>query len=244
MKLLLIDGEYLKNNGVSNNDLREFLKKEFGKLFYPDKIIYYTANMDSPEKENLETSIINLKVNNKGYLQKDKEKNISHQKAVDGYIIADLTEASLTGLVKNVYLIAGDGDLKAGVEKIYEHKKIRVELIGYKGTISPHLEELCNVHLLDENNEVIKKENDEKISIILNSNKTNKFMEHLKNMFEGEKKELLRSSDIGRMSKKYSLTYGKGELNKILKSLAEKNFITLSKIKGTTDYEISIIKNN
>lgn len=252
MKILLIDGEYLKKNGSANKNLGIFLIEQFGKLFYPDEIIYYTAKMDESEKEILEKSIKNLKINDRGYIQNDKSNNTSHQKAVDGYIIADLTEISLTCKnLSRLYLLAGDGDLKAGVEKVMEHLNLTVELIAFDGTISPCLKDLCHVNLitLEDGNYEIISEGIKKEEVVEEPNvdkykgsKFKKEMIALVKIFKNENSQELLSSVIGQRAKEFNLKYRKGKLNQLLETLAENSLITLKKSKNQKDYIVSLAK--
>jgi uncharacterized LabA/DUF88 family protein len=230
MNILYIDGEYLKKIMPLNETLENIINKFFGILYYPDKIIYYTANISNEKRKTLE-KIKNLEINDKGYIHK-KSDNTIEQKGVDGYIVSDMTDASWDDEIKNIILIAGDGDLKAGLEKIIERKNKKVKLIALPGTISRELSYFSELYHFDSPINGSKDEGD----VLKDFRIFKKMYPDLKSKF-GSVTDCL----IGKYSKDYNFDYKiYGQLKNFMKILKDKNLISLTKVPGTPHYEITL----
>lgn len=183
MRVLLIDGEYLKHHTIMEKDLNMGLNRIFG-MFLPHKIIYYSANMSSEIIEFLKKDIPTIEINNRGWVDSNK-----HQKGTDGYINVDLVKFGLDKDVKEIYLFAGDGDFIAGVQEYARLKKDRVNLLCWKDSTSDHLKSECIVYNLPSFKE------EKKIEPL--SNKLLGFLAQLKGVFKKEQKDILNLNFIG-----------------------------------------------
>lgn len=237
MNILLIDGEYLRKS-IPLEKLENLIKLTFGIINYPEKIIYYSAFVDT-KQTNILSNIKNMEINNKGYItQYDDGRRV--QKAVDGYIIADIISFSSDKNVKDISVIAGDGDLIAAFEKSVSTYNKKINLISKKHSVSEKLISYSKVFYIDDINSDFLIEEETSIENILCENEIN-----LKNLWEEEKNNdnWLSGSKIGQKRKLYHFKYAKGKLNNILKSLKEKNIIELRAENGnkTSGYDIKFI---
>lgn len=230
MNVLYIDGEYLKKVLPDTKLIVELINESFGKIFYPDRIIYYSANTRGKERENL-LAIKNMEINNKGFLH-TKSNKTREQKGVDGYIVSDMTDASSNPKIKEISLIAGDGDLKAGLEKIFERKKTKVRLIAAKGSVSRELTQLSKVFYIDD-------------FLDLNSNTKSDFLNDVDKFskvysFLEEKYGTVTDSLIGKHAMEYKFFYKEnyGKLKKFLKLLVKEKIIEKEIIEGTPHNKI------
>lgn len=146
MKILFIDGEYLKKI-VSIEELEKFLLLAFGQVEYPERIIYYSSEISEYQKKIMK-KIKNLEINNKGYLTTyDGGKKV--QKGVDGYIISDMICASIENKEIDVNIIAGDGDLIAGFEKCFTLTNKKIKLLCRKNSVAERLLNFSKLYYID-----------------------------------------------------------------------------------------------
>lgn len=237
MKILLIDGEYLRKL-IELENLEELLRMTFGIINYPDKIIYYSA-MISEEQSKILLKIKNMEINNKGYISKqDNGKNV--QKAVDGYIIADILLSAMNKDITEISVIAGDGDLTAGFEKSLINFNKKINLLASKNSISDRLSSYSNVFYLEDfYKEEIKEKNTFTKEIVLNDNINN-----LKKLWLKEQdNNWVSGTKIGQKKKLYNFTYVKGSLNKILETLEKNGLVELRPENGskTKGYDLKFL---
>lgn len=213
MSALLIDGEYYRKlYGIEK--LQEIIEHFIGIVNYPNKVIYFSAMVESI-KEKL-NEIKNLEVNNEGYISTyDNGKKV--QKGVDGYIVKELILLSQNPNIKDIYLIAGDGDLIAGIEYAKNCGK-NLKVISCKDNTSNRIEKLVDVYNFSD---YLKEDND--------ISEDNIFC--LLKMWEKEKNESgwLSSTKIGQMKKQYNFNYSKNKLSILLAQLEEKEIIESQK---------------
>lgn len=147
MRVLLIDGEYLRKS-ISLEKLNDLIISAFGVINYPERIIYYSALVDNQQSKVL-FQIRNMEINNKGYItQYDDGRKV--QKAVDGYIIADIIQFSSDEKNKEISVIAGDGDLIAAFEKSYSSYSKKINLIARRNSVSEKLLFYSKIFYIDE----------------------------------------------------------------------------------------------
>lgn len=246
---LLIDGEYYEKHIKPKYDnLYDIVLKYFGYFAYPDEIIYYGAKICENKKEEL-SKVKNIVFNEKGYII-NKSDCSRQQKGVDGYIVSDLTDLSHQE-VGIVALISGDGDMKAGVEKLFLRKNKKVQLIGVEDSISKELLKFCDIHYIDKDFEDIfnerkdeKEENLEleKESLNENSNFDDTSFEKFKELYLylKEKENKVTMTLIGQNAKKKGFKYQKGKLRSILEKFQTQGKLALTRQKGTPDYFVEL----
>lgn len=243
-KYLLIDGEFYEKQIKEYCNLEEIIEKYFGILTKPDKIIYYGASVCDEKKKKLK-EIPNIEFNEKGYLIKKEGKKIL-QKGVDGYIISDLTDMTYQNDIGLIVLISGDGDMKAGVEKIYERKNIKIQVIGTRDTISKEIEEFCDFHFVED---IFEKKKEKVSDEVVKDNELDENIYESEENFQiliqicdflKEKKKELSMSNVGINAKKYGFKYPDRNLYTLLQKFEEQGKLTLTKIKK--DNRITIIK--
>lgn len=253
MGMLFIDGEYLRKS-IPLEDLKNLIISAFGIINYPEKIIYYSASLDNQQRKIL-SQIKNMEINDKGYIANYKDgKKV--QKAVDGYIIVDIVEYSKNKDIKDINVIAGDGDLLVAFERSSSNNK-KIKLIARKESVAEKLVEYSEVFYIEDminkslknveekaidcsqqENDLLNINCEEKIE--LNENEMN-----LKNLWEKEcdNKRWISSRKIGRKRIEYNFKYSKGNLNKILKSLEERGIIEVRPKNGrkTSGYDVKFL---
>lgn len=222
MGILLIDGEYYKKL-YDIERLQEIVEKFIGIINYPSRIIYFGAKIEDSFRKKL-NNVRNLEVNEKGYISTyDDRRRV--QKGVDGYIVKDLILLSQSSEISDIYLMAGDGDLIAGIEYAIENGK-DVKVISCKETTSGRIEQLAEVYHFQDYlkaeavNEAVSNNLSENILIL------NKMW--IKNQ---NNKGWLSSSTIGQERKRYNFEYKK--LKVLLNQLEKKGIIEQQKeLKG------------
>lgn len=238
MGILLIDGEYLRKS-IPLENLKDLIISAFGVINYPQKIIYYSALVDDHQSKIL-SQIKNIEINNKGYVTLyDDGRRV--QKAVDGYIIADIIEFSSDEKYKYINVIAGDGDLIAAFEKSYSSYNKKINLIARRNSVSERLLSYSKIFYLDEIKSDLSSINKEKIAQIeLDKNENN-----LKRLWcvERDNDDWVSGTKIGQKKKIYDFRYPKGSLNEILKSLEKRNVIELRPENGekTSGYDVKFL---
>jgi len=228
MNILLIDGEYYRNL-YDLATLKDHLIQIFGLINYPDKIIYYSAAIDKEYEETL-IKIKNLKINNEGFLSQGN-RNKPVQKGVNGYILRDILLSSQNSDINNIYLIAGDGDLVAGIEyALIKNKPIQV-ISSIKNT-SCRIKEVLKPFYFEElfKQETYKLDN-------LSENEKN-----LKKMWESLTKDKnnkwLSTTKIGQQRKIFDFKYNNSSLKEVLGPLVKRGVIVRRKEKNGPEHEI------
>lgn len=220
MGVLLIDGEYYRKL-YSIERLQEIIEKFIGVINYPKSIVYYSANINAI-KETL-NAIKNLEINDKGYITpQNSGKRV--QKGVDGYIVKDLILLSQDSSVNDIYLIAGDGDLIAGIEYAKENGK-NIRVISCIENTAKKIEDLVEVfNFQDYIEDVAPERSCNEILLLDNTSK-------LKNMWLEKKddEEWLSSSAIGQERKKYHFKYTEGKLQALLNQFEKDGIIEQQK---------------
>lgn len=231
----------------SFGNLNDIILGYFGILTYPEEIIYYSASVCENRKEEL-SAVKNLKINEKGFIV-NKDSSTRQQKGVDGYIISDLTDLSYedTGIIA---LMSGDGDMKAGVEKIFVRKNKRVQIIGLENSISKELSEFCDFHYLDEDLKLSSDIISESITPAIPQQEKVETTDYDRETFEKIKEiiEHLRKVDknnvtmsaIGQNAKKFNFKYPKRKLAKILSELENAGMIKLKKKPDEQDHFVEL----
>lgn len=254
--ILLIDGGYYQNIWrVTGYQIQDILFDYFGKLFQPDKIIYFSANIFTDEMKKEFADIKNLEFNLKGYMD-----NNSHQKAVDGYIVAELVDLSYEDDAV-ITLVSGDGDMKAGVERVFKRTNRKVNILGTEGTVSKELEEFCEIYYFPKLEGMtvedftkpitiyfgndIEEENEDKVEEKVNNqylkylNETN--INILKKM-ENSLRTTLTPILIGQKGKEFGFKYPKGKLYDLLVEIEKAGYIKIIKNAGiVSSYSIEIL---
>lgn len=201
--------------------------------------------MCDSRKEEL-SNIKNIEFNEKGFIV-NKDNNIRQQKGVDGYIISDLTDLSHEEF-SLIGLISGDGDMKAGVEKVYQRTGKKVHIIGLKDSISKELSDFCIFHYLDTD---IKSDNIEVTAApeiplnesITQSSIVDENFENLKLLCEyilKKKKRRVTMSSIGQNAKKFMFNYRNKKLFDILNEYEKKGRLKLTQVPNGPDMYVDL----
>lgn len=228
MGVLLIDGEYYRKF-YSVDRLQELVKKFLGTVTYPSKIIYFGAQIDNiREKLN---NVKNLEINDEGYISiHDGGRRV--QKGVDGYIVKELMLLSQDSNVDAIYLIAGDGDLIAGIDYAKQMGK-NPKVISGKENTSKKIEKLVDVYYLQDylNDDIVN----EPYPYALSENILN-----LKKMWmeKRDDKGWLSATLIGQLKNKYKFKYEE-KLKILLNQLEEVGIIKQQKESRGPGNEIS-----
>ena len=195
-----------------------------------------------------------MRFNEKGFIVVNKDDNTRQQKGVDGYIISDLTDLSHED-VGVIALMSGDGDMKAGVEKIFERKNKRVQIIGIKDSISKELSEFCDLHYIEDeilgfslNEKPEVQESDSNLDQmirIMQGNEPNELtaqeeedLSKIKEIAEyivNRKKLRVTRSGIGLNAKKFKFNYQSRKLANILNNLQKLGKLKLTKVEKAPD---------
>lgn len=218
MKILLIDGEYYKKL-YPISKLQEIVERFIGIVNYPSRIIYFSAKTDDSLKKKL-NNIRGLEINDKGYITTyDNGRKV--QKGVDGYIVKKLVLLSQNPIINDIYLIAGDGDLVAGIEYAIENGK-KLKVISCRENTSSRIKRLAHVYYFQDHLNVGTE--NESVPDALSKN----VMKLKKMWLENSNDEgWLSSSTIGQEKGRYSFKYKK--LKALLKQLEKEGIIEQQK---------------
>lgn len=212
MCVLLIDGEYYRKL-YSIERLQEIIERFIGIVNYPKSIVYYSCNSDNFRQKL--SSVKNLKINDKGHISTQNGKKV--QKGVDGYIVKDLILFAQDPNIRNIYLIAGDGDLIAGIEYAKENGK-NLKMISCKENTSQKIIEMV---------EVFNFENYIKNIVVDTPSLSNNILNLKKMWLELKDDEgWLSSTTIGQKNKEYNFIYPKRRLKRLLSQLEKDKVIS------------------